>query len=542
MIANSPSKLRALAAAHSTFGSPNHAAGSGTANGGKASGIGGGNGVSVVGSPKKYNPFAPSENGPGSSPRKRGLFDAQIREKEKKGGLGKGKTREGAGWGGEPVAKGPAWESIFAQGPKKKTSRAASTSSRMEVDDSEQDGATEQDDDDEMLGPSPVKPSNGRKGFKPLFDTATSLATSSQLPPPPPPPPKLWEADLASLRAAKGKSTSSKGAGINTSLASRASTPFDPFSRGIKRSQPALAFDDERPGAANDDSSTAVGGKKAAKRSRVANGGKGKAKAKGAEDMEVDDEDDANADVERGGAKKIGRVLVLEMEAGEHGDKMDRVVLRPRRPYGREDEERKAPRVDAGDGDDEDEDDYDETDRIASQGSLFYRDSADLLSSQSQSQPPSQSHPRLRSPVDSDTDLGDPDDSDADSFSASHRRQPSTSQPTLRTHHDSSIDTSLLPDELSSLLSLRSSPLRKTSQRREKDRDSRVQKLLTAPRAEGEGRKKQGLMDLEDADEEDGEGAGGEEDGGEDDDWASEPEGWKDLGEGEMDGYDDVEW
>lgn len=111
--------------------------------------------------------------------------------------------------------------------------------------------------------------------------------------------------------------------------------------------------------------------------------------------------------------------------------------------------------------------------------------------------------------------------------------------------------------DLVSLLSLRSSPVKNRLAKLHKKRDETVKALLREPTyliAQKREKQKKGLEDLDDDDawlpqrrpggEEDFEDihpSGGMPDEAEvfaeasDDDWASEPEGWKDLGDGEMD-------
>lgn len=80
------------------------------------------------------------------------------------------------------------------------------------------------------------------------------------------------------------------------------------------------------------------------------------------------------------------------------------------------------------------------------------------------------------------------------------------------------------------MLSIRSSPIKRTALYREKERDLRVKKLLQEPTVKEQ--KTAGLLDMKSEDE-------GEGEEGSDDDWDSDAEGWKDLGDREMDGYDD---
>lgn len=166
------------------------------------------------------------------------------------------------------------------------------------------------------------------------------------------------------------------------------------------------------------------------------------------------------------------------------------VVVRPRRAYGRS-----KNRVDGGDWDEDEEDSLQ-----SATASLFYTDNADLLASYVHP-------PRPHSSSDNESD---------------YEQTPPPPDTTTS-------GISLLPEELQQLLSLNSSPIKKTNLLREKSRDLRVKKLLHEPSTLKRGEES----------EEDGEG---EEEGG-DDDWASEAEGWKDLGDGEMDGWgEDEKW
>lgn len=471
MIANSPSKLRALAAAHSTFGSPNRPATLGASTGRSASK--GGDGLTVVGSPKKYNPFAV-----GGSPVKKGIFDAEAGQKKKEKGLGKGKTREGVGWGSSDATRG--WESEF--------SSAAPASRRMEEDE-DMDETTEDDYAamiEEALGPSPVKPAPGRrKEFKPLFDTTTQPASSLF----PPPPPKPFITEFIAPR--KPDKPSSMGAGLL---------------RGLKRA-PTPPTEVQKPSSDEEDEEEVVGKGSKAKRKKVAAGARGKgraAKGKGKSGKAVDEDD---GEFDGRGRTRVGSTLVLDMEAGEEGDKVDRVVIHPRRPYYKTIGKEKDPSAMDEDVQQEDDDDDDLLDLQGA--SLFYRDAADLLSSQQ-----SQLDARETTPLDSNDD----------ELSSDPRARPRTL--------DATID---LDTDLAAILSLRSSPIKKTAQKREKERDKRVKELLMDP---GSKKEAKGLMDLAEAAGSEGEEEQAAE--GSDDDWASDAEGWKDLGDGEMEGYEEA--
>ncbi|CAD6569346.1 MAG: hypothetical protein CYPHOPRED_003295 [Cyphobasidiales sp. Tagirdzhanova-0007] len=109
-----------------------------------------------------------------------------------------------------------------------------------------------------------------------------------------------------------------------------------------------------------------------------------------------------------------------------------------------------------------------------------------------------------------------------------------------------------LDSQLISLLSLNASPVKNRLAKLHKKRDATVRAILQEPTflmAKSKDEQRKGLEDLEDEDEvvkelRDGERGLGiadvdldkMENENSDDDWASDPEGWKDLGDGEMDG------
>lgn len=378
---------------------------------------------------------------------------------------------------------GTGWEAVFS-GPRRTSStslgRQGSAVSSALVGDEEDD-----DEDDEALGPSPVKPSS--KAFAPL------LAEPSA--------PALFTSSVKSLRPAP---RSMEPDPITTKFMSNQHPTLAPVLRGVKRtSTTPLPFDHDMPstskisgaGDGEDDGKDVKGKKKKVVKPRKVK------RAKLLDDVRGDEDEDVEMDVEGDGTvvRRRGKGgLVLEI--GEEGAK-GTITIHPRRPYfSSKGKERDV------DGEGEDEED----DMIAaSQGSLFYRDEADLLASQD--------HTRRGTSVTDDFD----DEQD----------QPS------RRHGKSTIDVDpSIPSDLVSMLSLRSSPLKKTSMLREKDRDLRVKRLLQEPSVTGP--KKKGLADLDDEVQSGSDDQrGGEE--GSDDDWASDAEGWKDLGDGAMDGYDD---
>ena len=146
-----------------------------------------------------------------------------------------------------------------------------------------------------------------------------------------------------------------------------------------------------------------------------------------------------------------------------------------------------------------------------------------------------------------------------------HSRRSATPAVSAEAHNRRSVSTVPEVDEpldpqLVSLLSLKTSPVKNRLAKLHKKRDDTVQKLLQEPTyliAQKKALATQGLEDLEDdqhlsrknrPDEMNDTQEEAEQSEDEavqklaensDDDWASEPDGWKDLGDGEMD-YDDL--
>ncbi|GAA5986112.1 hypothetical protein JCM10908_006414 [Rhodotorula pacifica] len=235
VVANSPSKLRALAALHSSSGSPNKR--SSTSSLPPISGLPPTSTDSsssrsaapplffpttTTASPQKKaaNPFASPQKGAF------GAFEREEREKlrarraelkkqrqqQQLGGsgvLGKAAARQaGAGWGSARSVPGGNSTGPTVRTPLERTlsreSAATSTMDIDEVDDFFGGGATssqqrliaandgdEDDDDDEALGPSPVKPSSSQTGQNGAFassDAVFARPFQSLMPDPPSPP------------------------------------------------------------------------------------------------------------------------------------------------------------------------------------------------------------------------------------------------------------------------------------------------------------------------------------------------------------------
>ncbi|GAA5988335.1 hypothetical protein JCM11641_003486 [Rhodosporidiobolus odoratus] len=564
VLANSPSKLRALAALHSTSGSPNRRT------------DGGWNGATLapgLESVKQVDPLEVSRSpqkakNPFASPRKEkgvfGEFEKQEREKmkEKKraerekrktggGVLGKGATGRGAGWGSASMGE-------TGKGAFSRTSSVASNGMDLdEVDDffSSQPSQNSQtshfasqlakaspqrdviDDDDEVLGPSPAKPStafssifglpdrspsssstSSSKPFEPLLGDSnpfTAPASSAPLPSKP----KLFETSLrasvppaSSTSAAPPKlpSFSSSAAAAARGLKRAPSTTFSGGGKGGgggKKPAPGAEGDEEDEYDDGDDSfyadaldaadAAAVGtkgkGKKApAKRKRTVVKGKGKAM----EDAE--DIDDGVTVLRENGEL----VLEVEGEEGEDGEtKRERLVVHSKGWQARQkdlerEDRRRSRREEGGMEEDGEEDNGPEEDS-----------EEDMLDDISLLQP--------RGPVDLLTSLA-------------NRSAP---PPSIDAEDDD--DPSLaasLPADLAAVLSFRTGSPQKASRAKEQ----LVARLLGEPGARG--RKKGGLLDLQDDEGgEEGEEVEEGEEGG-DDDWDEEPDGWKEAGEA-MDGY-----
>ncbi|GAA5823144.1 hypothetical protein JCM11251_007500 [Rhodosporidiobolus azoricus] len=591
VLANSPSKLRALAALHSTSGSPNKRA-SLSAVDFPAAGLEAVKEVTAGRSPQKAkNPFA--------SPRKRGdeekgmfgefekMERARMREKkkiakEKKAGgglLGKAATGQGAGWGAAGGFSNGA-ERIFSR-----TSSTASTANGMDIDEvdsffggSSQPSQPSQGrsvfaaeagrdiiDDDDFLGPSPVKPSTSSStniasffGLSqpapaaPAFSPSTSQSQSQRqkekgfkplLLPSPPPLPSTTAFSQPVQQKPKLFSTSLRGSSFSTSTTS---APSD--GRSLKRAPSSAALSSKKSGADEDDAllddaddsfyadaldaAEAELGKKgkgakgpAAKRKRVAAGAKkGKGKAVEQAEEETEEVDDGVTVLSMDG--KRGEMVLEFEEQRFEGDeeeerRRDRVVVHARGLGGTHG---KKARDRGKEGDEEmDEGDDEAASREVEAGDAEEGEGDDLVDSVTLLRP------RPRSSL-----------------------LPSTGQSALHTTTDGAktlhgeIDTSSLPADLASVLSLRTSPQKK-SRRTGTDsflseaKERQVARVLGEP---GRRRRKGGLLDLADEEhEEEGAGWGGRErpegladEEENDDDWDEEVDGWKETGEA-MDGY-----
>ena len=360
--------------------------------------------------------------------------------------------------------------------------------------------------DDEAIGPSPVKPSARGKSYKPLF------ADDPEPAPKPTSKPKPFQGDISHLREAPKPKLVASTSGVASKKRTGASL-FD-LDQPLRKSTtaPNESQYDAWTGDGDDAPSKGKKGKKGKGTAMPRAPPKGKSKptkfsapavAQADDEVELDEDGvETKASVQRR-SERNRRVLDLDdsdddgddeedMDAGDADEreaageapppKKERVVVHPIRPYFRRDQ-----------------DDDGADDARSAPGSLFYRDNADLLSS-------SQLAPHSQSQGDAAMDTGESlvDDLDAD---------------------------------LAAMLELRSSPIKKTALLREKGRDLRIKKLLDEPSLH---KPRKGLADLEDEGGSD-EGAVAVE-GGSDDDWASDADGWKDLGDGEMDGYDDEVW
>ncbi|KAL8276346.1 hypothetical protein RQP46_011271 [Phenoliferia psychrophenolica] len=507
VIANSPSKLRALAASHSPFAPNTAPAGLGSASGGR-SGRGGaamaGGGIVVVGSPKKYNPFRVGGADASSdelmrsrsrSPKKpaRNGFEHDLMDLDERK---KDDERQRFGIEGRGA-------SVFARSSSASRDHRLGTAHPSAGKDFDMAGMT---DDDEVLGPSPVKPSAKGKSFRPLFvDEPPPVPTK-------PAKPRLFQGDLSHLRSLdpleppKPKKRPS-GSTFDPDKPLKVSTTGP----NENNYQSEWTGGDED---ANEPSTKKGKGKKGkATKPRAVGGAKGKSrptkfsKPAVAVAEEPDEFDEAGFETRGSIQRRKDRLVrVLDLEDSDEEDeeeadddagdadereaageapapsnKRERITVHPIRPYFRPGQ--------TDDGDD---------DGRSAPGSLYYRDSADLLSSSQHSQPTSQLST-------DDTPMTTPGELDS------------------------------LDADLAELLELRSSPAKKTALLREKERELRIKRLLDEPSLK---KPRRGLADLADEGGSEQEGETGE--GGSDDDWASDADGWKDLGDGAMDEYDEA--
>ncbi|BGP02016.1 Proteophosphoglycan ppg4 [Rhodotorula toruloides ATCC 204091] len=549
VLANSPSKVRALAALHSSTGSPNQPS-------------------HFPSSPQKRasNPFASPTKGAGSfaalekAERER-LKQRKKEEKERKAKLaGKG---SGGVLGNKATAAGAGWGSVATLGDRPFARTSSAASSAMEVDEVDEffgapassfssqrsvfssqrslAPATQVDfdnagleDDDEVFGPSPVKPSASlasKKSFSllPSIDDAQSLSlplfapSSSQPGPSKPFKPLLPPA--ASPQPASQTSnkpipfatalpfpTSSATNGANGTDAEKEDFWADTAKKEeeAKKAKGARGGKRKKAGAAADDA--AVPSKRKAPAKRATGKGKGKGKAKASEedeDGEMDLEAQDEGDGEVVSSQKGEIVIALSDEEQEGGGKARLIIhekgwkaragQRARHTGSKKDEmdrdgEAEGMVVDVMQGEqssDGDEEDVDETSLFAQRGR------SNLLST-------------------------------LDAAPSNGANDAVNDQP----------DTSNLPADLAAILSLRSNSPRKSSQNGRHTlsslaKEQQVARLLGEPIA---GRRRTGrLLDLADEEQDEAEGAEVE-DGAGDDDWDEEVDGWEGTGEA-MDGY-----
>ncbi|KAI5481263.1 hypothetical protein MNV49_004883 [Pseudohyphozyma bogoriensis] len=531
VVANSPSKLRALVAAHSFGGSPNKKP--------SQPGLGTGVDLRVVGSPEKYNPFklgSPSKKSPAKSSATAGFgrrlfasddamdvdpapFPGSSRDKKTK----PSSARSVASSSTSSVSKAAPWESLFgAPAPplpprsfRRTLSTLSSSSNGNDNPFSTSQSSTslldpptlangalpddDDDDDDEVLGPSPVKASSTSKKFKPLISTSVSSFTSKLLqssqPSPPQPPTaattkQIFAAEFTPKPVANTKNFAKekgrqekpvKGPEGVTGRARENGAGGQKKSRKGEFSEDDDVVDNERTQVGRRNGNKVTKARTTAineKEIKPAPKARKKRKFTHVEDdldeMEVDEDGNETLASVKRREERGAFVLDVDSEAEPEDDdglaaRREKVVVRPRRAYGG-----------AGEADDD-------LAGTSGQGSLFYRDKRNLLAK-------------------------DTDDEDEDEAEQQDDGQ------------------SMVPEELVELLSLRS-PVKGTYEKREREREERVRRLLGEKRRVGKG--------LDELDNGDGEEEAGSEAEG-DDDWDSETEGWKEI-DGEMDGYG-VDW
>ncbi|GAA5996956.1 hypothetical protein JCM5350_000002 [Sporobolomyces pararoseus] len=582
VLANSPSKLRALAAMHSTTGSPNRPSGPNWLNAtASTSSTSASTSSSNAPSSRQSKPSSSSSStasvppptdfnrsprkalNPFASPKKKevvtiqppsrgttlfGDFEKLERERLKKK-KSRVKVKSGMGWGHasdvlESLEERGGGESekmevdevddFFGGGnsAKKRYATTSTTNSTSSLAPSilspsklattnqsnpflpsqpSRESNNEGEEDDEMLGPSPVKPSSFQrtssfgfdhsKPFKPLFDDtpAPSLSAQSGVPAAPQESsskPKLFTTSLRTNSVPPEESSSNRGMKRTTSRTTimgkgKAKDEMDALLEDGDDGFYADALD-----AVEKEIEGNAAGNKGKRKRITANGrGKGKGKGKGLgngqgrEDSEGDgkEQDDDELRVEKD--DKGGLILDFRIDGhqGEAGETRERILVHRQ---GRGTRRRRDGRADQNGREDEDEMDEDE----------FFGDEVSLLD-----------RPQPRSIVSSRPQLNHSSD-----------QQPSSS------HHAS------LPSELASILSLRASPQKSSTNAKE----LQIAKLLGEPTAFARQRRRGGLLELADelAEEDWDEDAGGENEGEGDDDWDDEVDGWKQTGEA-MDGY-----
>ncbi|SCV71552.1 BQ2448_3140 [Microbotryum intermedium] len=427
-----------------------------------------------VQSPRKYNPFAREGTSAASPPRRKG----EVTEINSLGIVG---TTKRTTVDLEPLL-----------------GRTGGAGNKL--------GATKEDEDEEMLGESPVKVDSrmASKSFVSLFDQDDDddeePKEQGEMKNP-------FLAEGTGTKHAKTKGNGKKGEqevggkkdGMMNGWLRKA---VHPTLKGVKRTgyhgaeQVEEEVEEEDPESGDEHRSTITSGPKGKKKAKRAPaelrykklpGGKGNDKNRKGSAMQVDsqneeddnDDDDDMAASRIGKTSKVGSTLIIDLE----DEDQHRIVIRS---------------TGEGIGPKRREEEAEEADLIDATGSLIYV-------RETPRPPPSSSIPT--------TSLMDED-----------------ATTTIYDHDDNEA----LPQDLASILSLRSSPMKKTASKRMLQRDRTVDELLKGP-SSGKNRVKKGLMDLEDDDEAVREGVES------DDDWISDVEGWKAVSDGEMDGYEEVE-
>ncbi|GAA6006053.1 hypothetical protein JCM11491_002013 [Sporobolomyces phaffii] len=576
VLANSPSKLRALAAMHSTSGSPNRPSGPNWANAAAS----GSNSTSTSlpkskqrsstvtappaatadfdRSPRKaLNPFA--------SPRKKevvtiqppsrgttlfGDFERLEREKlkKKKPSASRVKVKSGMGWGHAsdpfstsvdraPSSRGGRDESMevdevddfFGGGgasAKKKQNHSSLTGT---VDRSSSSNPfirspattrqiADEEEDDEMLGPSPVKPSTSsfRRTSSFGFDQTKPFKPLFDDPmPPPPAPPSLSQSGATKPPPKLFESSLRIPAPLSTT------TDTATTNRGTKRA------------------TTNSGGK---------GGGAVKGKSRGRDDMDdlLEDDDDAfyadaldtvEKDLEgaaNGGKGKRKRAAATGAGRGRAARGRGKGKGRARDAGDAEDE---------GDGGEEVDDELrverDERGGLVLDlrvdGPVGTAEGGEELRERIMIHQQGRRDPRRNRGDEEDEGGGDEFIRDEVSLLDRPEPRPLVSSrvrktPTADEERSTQVHAAL-PSDLASILSLRASPQKSATSAK----DRQVAKLLREPTAVAQSRRRGGLLELEDAAEEEWDGAR-EEEGEGDDDWDEEVDGWKQTGEA-MDGY-----
>ncbi|GAA5848098.1 hypothetical protein JCM3766R1_006406 [Sporobolomyces carnicolor] len=550
VLANSPSKLRALAAMHSTSGSPN-----------RPTGINWSNATastsrsepklqpsSSVDPPRDFDRSPRKARNPFASPRKRevvtiqppsrgttlfGDFERLEREKLKKKKT-RVKAKSGMGWGHASDALeasasdvGSSMEvdevdDFFGDGNRARKEPSASfthsaqsgsnaTSSQsnpfispQSVSRTQVSKVDEEDEDDEMLGPSPVKPSSFRrtsslgteqsKPFKPLFHVPspprpTPTSATSTKPPEPSAKPKLFATSLRSDSIPPPDDRSIRGVKRTNGKSAGSNKELDEADALLDDADDdfyADALD-----AVEKDLDAKNGRTKGGKRKRVAAAANARAKAKG-----KGKGSSKNGEMDVEGEEDTVDDDELKVQRDENGG-----LVLDLRIDGVEDESQRERIV------------------IHQQGRLRGRRRTEEPSETGETE---------------DAEEGPDDFLDASLLdrplpraiiSSRSDRSGAESQET-RSH-------ATLPSELASMLSIRASPQKPA----QSAKDLQVAKLLGEPTAAARHRRRGGLLELDDelqGERWDERSEQEEEEG--DDDWDEEVDGWKETGEA-MDGY-----